>query len=130
MSKTLLTPERLQRMIHVINEQRTWIMAQYNPKQVPYLRLMTDDVTATYSPSLDLKVTVAQGGYNKRQKWTVPIFLLEKSVRKLMVDDRAFARRVYDNGMTTYDIERIILDATYGVVNLELEDKMYYPNQL
>lgn len=47
MSKTLLTPERLQRMIHVINEQRTWIIALYNPKQVPYLRLMTNEVADT-----------------------------------------------------------------------------------
>ena len=77
MPKTLLTPERLQRMIHVINEQRTWIIAQYNSKQIPYLRLKEDDIVATYSPSLDLKVSVAQGGYTKRQKWTIPICQLE-----------------------------------------------------
>lgn len=55
MSKTLLTPERLQRMIHVINEQRTWIIARYNPKQVPYLRLMTDEF-ATMQTNYDYDI--------------------------------------------------------------------------
>ena len=130
MSKTHMTADTLQRMIDIINEQRTWIMAKFNPRQIPYLRLIEGRITVTYSPSLDLMVTVAQSGYSKRQTWTIPLFRLELSVRNIGADDRAFLRRVHDNAMTTSDIERVILDATYGVVNLELEDNMYNPNQL
>ena len=130
MPKTHMTADTLQRMIDVINEQRTWIMTRFNPRQIPYLRLIDGNITVSYSQSLDLKVTVAQSGYSKRQMWTIPLFRLEMIVRKLCADDRALARRVKANAMTTSDIERIILDATYGVVNLELEDNTYNPSQL
>mgnify|MGYP002627539514 CR=1 FL=1 len=59
MSKTHMTADTLQRMIDIINEQRTWIMAKFNPRQIPYLRLIEGRITVTYSPSLDLMVMVA-----------------------------------------------------------------------
>ena len=106
----------------IINDHSTWIAAEYNSCQTPYLRLIDGNVSICYSASLILRVVIAQHGYGKRQRWIIPEYKLELSVHKQKEMDATLQKRILNRNMTCRDVERIILDATYGLVNLELDN--------
>jgi len=109
-------------MVEMINYGRTWIIAELNPVRRPYLMLIDGNIALCYSPSLDLRVVVPQNGYKRKQKWTVPEIILEKTARKIKAEDGKFWLRLTSGKMTYEDIERLILGATYGLVDLNLEE--------
>ena len=48
--------------------------------------------------------------------------MLEKSARKIKAHDAAFWERLITGQMNYQDVERLILDATYGIVKLTLDE--------
>lgn len=71
---------------------------------------------------LNLQVIEARNGYKKNQKWIIPEVVLEKSARKIKAQDAAFWERLITGQMNYQDVERLILDATYGIVKLTLDE--------
>ena len=112
----------IKRIEEIINERRTWIAAELSLKPTSFLSLLDGNISVSYSPSLILKVLIAQCGYRNSQKWIIPEVMLEKSARKIKAEDSAFWQRLVAGSMTSQDVERLIRDATYGIVKLELDD--------
>ena len=112
----------LKRIADIINERRTWINAELSLKQIPYLIPIDDTISVCYSCSLNLQVIEAKNGYSKKQKWIIPEVVLEKSARKIKAQDAAFWERLTTGQMNYQDVERLILDATYGIVKLTLDE--------
>lgn len=112
----------IRRIAYIINERKTWISAELSPKQTPYLIPLNGTVSVCYSCSLILKVNEARNGYRKNQKWIIPEVVLEKSARKIKGVDADFWQRLVTGQMNCQDVERLILDATYGIVKLELDE--------
>ncbi len=110
------------RLVEKMNYGRTWIKAEFSSEKQPYWIMIDGRMQICYSPSIILKVVVPQDGYNKRQKWILPEMVLESTARQLKAQDEDFWRRLTSEIMTYEDIERLILKATYGKVNLCLED--------
>ncbi len=117
-----MIPETTKDIAAIINDHSTWIAAEYNPNLTPYLRLIDSNISVCYSASLVLSVVIAQHGYGKRQRWIIPEYKLEMSVNKQKKMDATLQQRIQHRTMTCKDVESIILDATYGLVNLELEN--------
>ena len=112
----------IRRIVDIINERRTWINAELSPKQTPYLIPLDGTISVCYSCSLNLQVIEARNGYKKNQKWIIPEVVLEKSARKMKAHDAAFWERLTTGQMNYQDVERLILDATYGIVKLTLDE--------
>ena len=112
----------IRRIADIINERRTWIAAELSPKQTPYLTPIDGTISVCYSCSLVLRVLDARNGYRKKQKWIIPEVVLEKSARKIKAVDADFWQRLITGQMNCHDVERLILDATYGIVKLELDE--------
>ena len=112
----------IRRIADIINERRTWINAELSPKQTPYLIPLDGTISVCYSCSLNLQVIEARNGYKKNQKWIIPEVVLEKSARKIKAQDSAFWERLITGQMNYQDVERLILDATYGIVKLTLDE--------
>ena len=112
----------IRRIADIINERRTWINAELSPKQTPYLIPLDGTISVCYSCSLNLQVIEARNGYKKNQKWIIPEVVLEKSARKIKTQDAAFWKRLTTGQMNYQDVERLILDATYGIVKLTLDE--------
>lgn len=112
----------IRRIADIINERRTWISAELSPKQTPYLTPIDGTISVCYSCSLVLRVLDARNGYRKKQKWIIPEVVLEQSARKIKGVDADFWQRLVTGQMNCQDVERLILDATYGIVKLELDE--------
>lgn len=112
----------IRRIADIINERRAWIAAELSPKQTPYLTPIDGTISVCYSCSLVLRVLDARNGYRKKQKWLIPEVVLEKSARKIKGVDPDFWQRLVTGQMNCQDVERLILDATYGIVKLELDE--------
>ena len=81
----------------------------------------TDSISHT-ARRQNLQVIEARNGYKKNQKWIIPEVVLEKSARKIKAQDAAFWERLTTGQMNYQDVERLILDATYGIVKLTLDE--------
>lgn len=114
--------ETIQYMVNMINERSAWLMADYSPRLTPYTLMIDDHVSVCYSPTLTLKVVMPGNGYRNRQKWMIPEYRLNSVVRILAKDDAAFSQRLLHCRITRQDVERIILHATYNLVNPQLEE--------
>lgn len=111
-----------QHIVDVINDRRTWISAELCPEQMPYLDMTDGNISVHYSSTIALTVLIAQNGYRKRHRWSIPEFVIEKTARKIKATDKAFWVRLIHSRMEVADVERLIKDSTYGLVNLELDD--------
>src|SRR5574344_2764510 len=112
----------IKRIAEIINERRTWINAELSPKQTPYLIPIDGTISVCYSCSLNLQCIEVKNSYSKKQKWIIPEVVLEKSARKIKAQDAAFWERFTTGQMNYQDVERLILDATYGIVKLTLDE--------
>jgi hypothetical protein len=109
-----------QYIVDVINDRRTWIAADLCPRQIPYQTITDGEINVCYSSCIKLRVLVAGYGYRKRHQWTIPELVIEKAARKIKEEDKDFWYRFIHCRMTSKDVEHLIRDSTYGLVNLEL----------
>lgn len=108
-------------MAKTINNHRTWVDAEVSNKKSPYLVLVDGLICFCHSDTLILKVFIPQYGYNTKQKWTIPEFVLEKNVRLIKAQDEGFWQRYTQDQLTLKDIEKLIKMSTYGIVDLKLD---------
>ena len=85
-------------------------------------RTQSETDSISHTARRNLQVIEARNGYKKNQKWIIPEVVLEKSARKIKAQDAAFWERLTTGQMNYQDVERLILDATYGIVKLTLDE--------
>lgn len=71
---------------------------------------------------LVLQVFYARGNYPKGHVFTIPVHDLHQALRNLEDTDADFKQRLVQHKMIRWDVERIVLSATHGVIKLELSD--------
>ena len=109
-------------MAETIANHRTWVTAELLHQQLPYLVLENGIMCVCYSEPLVLKVYHPKYGYYITQKWMIPEFRLEATVREIRKSDEKFWDRYKQDRFTLQDIERLIYLATYRVVRLDLDE--------
>lgn len=104
-----------------ISDHRTWVDAETSKVQSPFLVLKDGLICFIHSDTLTLRVIRPRYGYDTRQKWTIPEFVLETNVRQLKSEDPDFWDRYTQDRLTLKDIEKLIRMSTYGIVSLDLD---------
>jgi len=71
---------------------------------------------------LVLQVFYRRGSYHRGHVFTIPVHDLHTALRRLEDTDPSFRERLAQHRMIRWDVERIVLSATHGVIRLELSD--------
>ena len=95
-----------------------WIGAECSNRLCPDLTQLDGIIRTGHYDAIVLTAYRPDYGY-------IPESKLNRSVRELKREDEAFANRFRTDTLTLDDIERIIKQATFGLVNLNLDEYEY-----
>ena len=102
-----------------------WIGAECSNRLCPDLTQLDGIIRTGHYDAIVLPAYRPDYGYKVGQQWIVPETKLNPSLRELKREDEAFANRFRTDTLTLDDIERIIKQATFGLVNLNLDEYEY-----
>ena len=114
-----------ERMVETINNHRMWIGAECSNRLCPDLTQLDGIIRTGHYDAIVLTAYRPDYGYKVGQQWIIPESKLNRSVRELKREDEAFANRFRTDTLTLDDVERIIKQATFGLVNLNLDEYEY-----
>ena len=121
-----ITPEIFERLVYVANHHRTWVRLEQSPDFRPFIIVMNGQLNLSFSPSVILTVYRPQYGYPLGHKWIITQNELEQAAMKIKSEDEGFWDRLTQNRQTLEDLGKWILRATFGLVNLELDEYELY----
>jgi hypothetical protein len=108
-------------IVRIVMRCHTWI----NIKDVKHYRIFVlgDNGTIRYRLCRTIVLVCLHTRKKVRQGtvWTIPEFEIDNAVRKLKADEQ-FNERLKSNSLSMSDVQLIISQASYGLVNLDLED--------
>lgn len=69
---------------------------------------------------ITLRACHSNNDYVRGQEWHIPLLDIDRSAKILMRKDAGFKKRLASNALTMTDVERLFMEATYGIIELEL----------
>lgn len=109
-------------MVAIIKENAAWIkVIDVNGMQT-CLTVVEGQVLNILVRCLVLQVFYSRGNYPKGHVFTIPVHDLHIALRHLENTDQEFKERLVRHEMIRWDVERIVLAATHGVIKLDLSD--------
>ena len=69
---------------------------------------------------LTLQACYAYGNYPRGHKWYIPLSDLHKAIRDRSAVDTEFMWRARRCDLNRYDVEKVVADATHGVIRLNM----------
>ena len=69
---------------------------------------------------LTLRTDYAYGGYPRGHLWHIPLSDIHKEIRKISRTDTEFMWRARRRDLNRYDVEKIILGASHGIIRLNM----------
>ncbi len=69
---------------------------------------------------LTLQACYAYGNYPRGHKWFIPLSDLHRAIRERSESDTEFMWRAKRCDLSRYDVEKIVADATHGVIHLHM----------
>ena len=69
---------------------------------------------------LTLQTSYAYGNYPRGHKWYIPLSDLHKAIRDRSARDTEFMWRARRCDLTRYDVEKVVSDATHGIIHLRM----------
>ena len=114
-----------ERMVETIKNHRMGIGAECSNRLCPDLTQLDGIIRTGHYDAIVLTAYRPDYGYKVGQQWIVPESKLIRSVRELKEEDEEFDNRLRTDTLTLDDIERIIKQATFGLVNLNLDEYEY-----
>ena len=112
--------------VYIINRHRTWIKAELSPDLRPYIVVQNGQLLLNYSPAVILTVYRPNHGYKVNHKWIITEKQMEDAADRIKKEDASFWNRLTQNKLTLKDMELWVIRATYGFVNLELDEYELY----
>lgn len=67
-----------------------------------------------------LRACHSNNDYVRGQEWHIPLLDIDRSAKILMRKDAGFKKRLASNALTMADVERLFMEVTYGIIELEL----------
>ncbi len=117
-----MTDALARHLIEVINWNRTWIMALDFGNYDNTVIASESGIQKTAGAVFRLEVRIGLHGYLKGAIISVPVRQIDKAISNLMSADKPFSTRLYTFSLTFKDVNKIFKIATWGAVNLELEE--------
>lgn len=112
--------------VYIVNRHRTWIKAELSPDLRPYIVVQNGQLLLNYSPAVILTVYRTNHGYKVNHKWIITEKQMEDAADRIKKEDASFWNRLTQNKLTLKDMELWVIRATYGFVNLELDEYELY----
>lgn len=75
-----------------------------------------DRLLSVYYPS----ACHSNNDHVRGQEWHIPLLDIDRSAKILMRKDAGFKKRLASNALTMADVERLFMEVTYGIIELEL----------
>ena len=69
---------------------------------------------------LTLRACHSNNDYVRGQEWHIPLLDIDRSAKILMRKDTGFKKRLASKALTMTDVERLFMEVTYGIIELEL----------
>ena len=114
--------EVYRQLVTIIKENAGWIkVIDINGMQT-CMAVVEGRAINVLARCLVLQVFYARGSYPKGHVFTIPVHDLHQALRNLEDTDAGFRQRFAQHQMIRWDVERIVLSATHGVIKLELSD--------
>lgn len=113
-------------LVYIANRHRTWIRTELSPDFRPYIIFVNGELRLSFCPALILTVYRPMHGYKLNHKWIITEKEMEDAAQRIKNEDAGFWDRLVQNRLTLKDMETWILRATYGFVNLELDEYELY----
>jgi len=113
--------EGLYRNIVAVIKRHSYLIVVADADGYHEFSSLTDDSGSTMpARCLTLKTVYGYGSYPSGHRWYIPLSDLQRAVRKYSEQSVEFYWRVRRKELTRYDVERIILEASYGVIKLNM----------
>lgn len=69
---------------------------------------------------LTLETAYAYGTYPRGHRWYIPLSDLHRAIRKMSAENTEFMWRVRRCALDRYDVERVIREASHGIIRLNM----------
>ena len=69
---------------------------------------------------LTLQACYAYGNYPRGHKWYIPLSDLHTAIRERSAEETEFLWRARRSALTRYDVEKVVADATHGIIHLRM----------
>ena len=109
-------------IVAVISTCSFWIRVRCADGVVPYVETVGGRLCFFMVPCLTLVAVRPHGTFGEGHEWNIPKCDLHRAIRQLMAEDRDFRERAKRHSIVSYDVDRIVLRATSGVLHLDLSD--------
>ncbi len=111
-------------IVNIINDHHTWIKVADDNLYTDRL-INTNGQHVRYAcRTLVLESCYMNGKYRKGSKWFISEHELKGAMIEYRKQNKSFQERTKEapTAITAKDVERIVLIATYGIVNLDLQE--------
>lgn len=113
--------EKLYRqMLAVIDRYSFQIKIKDADGMLAFSGLSGDPTCPVLVRCLTMEVSFAYGSYPRGHVWHIPLNDLHRAVRKMSEADREFMWRARRQDLNRYDVERIFLEASHGIIRLNM----------
>jgi len=109
-----------QTMMALIKQHSPWINATGIDFTLAYSTIENGNQYSSFVKCMTLEARRSVGNYRKGFRWKIPLHTISHSIRNLSETDDSFRKRVQQNEITKYDVEKIILESSYGIIHLYL----------
>lgn len=117
-----MTFDTLKYLSDIIDNRRTWVRCKADSGLMEFRILQGGFLKLIYSCSLTLESYHLRYTYPIGQQWKISMYEIEQAVRKLMITNPKIPYRLEHHQLTNKNVESIILEATHGIVHLDLDD--------
>lgn len=109
-------------IVGIIHRCRTWIDVLDCEKYGSHLVGIGYNTKTVTCRLLTLFARRDHGVYKKGNSWDIPEYRIERAVASLKRKDKGFSNRWRENAIIKDDVEKIIHQASYELINLNLID--------
>lgn len=108
------------RLVAVIRKHSFQIVVSDADGYHEYTSMNGDAGSTVMVRCLTLQACYAYGNYPRGHKWFIPLSDLNRAVHERAESDTEFMWRAKRCALDRYDVERIIDDATHGIIHLHM----------
>jgi hypothetical protein len=108
-------------LVQQIQHNRTWVDVHTANECREFITVSGGVLKSGLFRSIVLICKYPRHGFRTGHKWVIPEFELDKTIHKMQADAR-FTKRLKRSALSMEDAEHIIRDASFGLINLELEE--------
>ena len=111
---------QLQNIVDIIHKCHTWIDvgSSFHWKDTAVSR--HGMVQTVCCRCITLRACHSNNDHVRGQEWHIPLLDIDRSAKILMRKDAGFKKRLTSNALTMADVERLFMEVTYGIIELEL----------